>query len=252
MNSNTVINTFSVNRSVRLFDFSGRNRALKVVSTLFLAFFSLVYSIQSSAAAFGVAVAWKTDDPQAIFDVMPKQKKAFAHLIDAGYIHDMFVSESMVGGQSFPIIKFVMEAESADEVRKVIGNLPFQYKDLVEITEVREIGNKWLDINVAFKNYAIELEWKEPEDKMLVDQVIARDLQKVVDWSAQGRITSAYIMDTNIVSDDASEKMIRPIYSIAVLAKDETDAGNIAHELEAVKLGLANIHISELGFKLNL
>ncbi len=54
-------------------------------------------------------------------------KKAFANLIDAGLIYDMFVSESFIGDQAFPIIKFVMEADSEEEVRRVIGNLPLQF-----------------------------------------------------------------------------------------------------------------------------
>ena len=46
--------------------------------------------------------------------------------------------------------------------------------------------------------------------------------------------------------------MIRPIYSIAVLARDEQHALEIANELNAVKLGFAIVNISELGFKLAL
>lgn len=46
--------------------------------------------------------------------------------------------------------------------------------------------------------------------------------------------------------------MIRPIYSIAVLAKDEQHALDIANELNAVKLGFASVNVSELGFKLSL
>ena len=218
-----------------------------------LAVFSFFLSFNINAAAFGVSVAWKTDDAQAVFDAMPNQKKAFANLIDAGLIHDMFVSESFIGEQSFPIIRFVMEANSEQEVRDTIGNLPLQFKDLAEITEVREIGNKWLNTDVAFTNYAIELTWKKPEDKLLVDKVIARDLQKIVDWSATNTITSAYLYNKDIsqASDDEM-KMIRPTYSIAVLAKNEKHARQIANELEAVQLGFAEINVSELGFKLKL
>ncbi|MCZ8488359.1 hypothetical protein O9992_17070 [Vibrio lentus] len=120
------------------------------------------------------------------------QKKAFANLIDAGLIHDMFISESFIGDQAFPIIKFVMEADSEEEVRRVIGNLPLQFKELAKITEVRDIGSKWLGIlKLRCKNYAIELSWKEPEDQLIADKIISVDLQKVVDWSAEGVITSA-------------------------------------------------------------
>ena len=227
--------------------------SMRYTTPLTLAFFSLFLSFNINAAAFGVAVAWKTDDAQAVFDAMPNQKKAFANLIDAGLIHDMFVSESFIGDKSFPIIKFVMEANSEQEVRNTIGNLPLQYKELAEITEVREIGNKWLNTDVAFTNYAVELSWKKPEDKLLVDKVIGRDLQKIVDWSATSTITSAYLYNKDISdSADGEAKMIRPVYSIAVLAKDEEHARQVANELEAVKLGFADIHVSELGFKLKL
>ncbi|NRF61429.1 hypothetical protein [Vibrio coralliilyticus] len=57
--------------------------------------------IQVNAASYEVSIAWKTEDSQAIFDNMPSQKKAFANLIDAGYIKDMFVSSSQVGGKTF-------------------------------------------------------------------------------------------------------------------------------------------------------
>ncbi|MCG9788431.1 hypothetical protein L1D61_14770 [Vibrio mediterranei] len=218
-----------------------------------LVIFSFLFSINGYTAAYGVSIAWKTQDAQAVFDVMPNQKKAFANLIDAGLIHDMFVSESFIGDKAFPIIKFVMEADSEEEVRRVIGNLPFQYKELAEITEVREIGSKWLDTDVAFKNYAIELTWKEPENQMFADKIINADLQKVVDWSTEGVITSAYLKNQAITKPTTNQKaMIRPIYSIAVLAKDEQHALDIANELNAVKLGFASVNISELGFKLQL
>ncbi|MEZ9157066.1 hypothetical protein BCU45_015440 [Vibrio lentus] len=226
---------------------------MKYVPRLFLVLFSFLFSVSSYSAAYGVSVAWKTQDAQAVFDAMPTQKKAFANLIDAGLIHDMFISESFIGDQAFPIIKFVMEADSEEEVRRVIGNLPLQFKELAEITEVRDIGSKWLDTEVAFKNYAIELSWKEPEDQLIADKVISVDLQKVVDWSSQGVITSAYLKNQAIAEAQANQMaMIRPIYSIAVLARDEQHALEIANELNAVKLGFASVNISELGFKLAL
>ncbi|WP_261881677.1 hypothetical protein [Vibrio pelagius] len=226
---------------------------MRYTAPLTLAFFSLFLSFNINAAAFGVAVAWKTDDAQAVFDTMPIQKKAFSNLIDAGLIHDMFVSKSNIGDKSFPIIKFVMEANSEQEVRDTIGNLPLQYKELAEVVEVRDIGNKWLNSDVAFVNYAVELSWKKPEDKLLVDKVISRDLQKIVDWSATSTITSAYLYNKDISgSSGGDSKMVRPVYSIAVLAKDEDHARQVASELEAVKLGFADVHVSELGFKLTL
>ncbi len=46
--------------------------------------------------------------------------------------------------------------------------------------------------------------------------------------------------------------MIRPIYSMAILAKNEAQAREVANQLNAVKLGFAEVMVSELGFKLDL
>ncbi|MEZ9072179.1 hypothetical protein AB4086_12285 [Vibrio splendidus] len=231
---------------------------MKTTLGTFLAIFSLLlspllFSTHARATAYGVSVAWKTDDAQAVFEVMPHQKKAFANLIDAGLVHDMFISESFIGDKKFPMIKFVIEADSEQHVRELIGNLPFQFKELVEVTEIRDIGNKWLNTDVAFTNYAVELAWKEPENQFIVDEVISKDLQMVVDWSAQGVITSAYLKHQEIAQEKPNQKaMIRPIYSMAILAKNEEQAREVASQLNAVKLGFAEVMVSELGFKLEL
>lgn len=231
---------------------------MKTTLGTFLAIFSFLlsatlFSTHAHAAAYGVSVAWKTDDAQAVFEAMPHQKKAFANLIDAGLVHDMFVSESFIGDKKFPMIKFVIEADSEQHVRELIGNLPFQFKELVEVTEIRDIGNKWLNTDVAFTNYAVELAWKEPENQFIVDEVISKDLQMVVDWSAQGVITSAYLKHQEIAEEKPNQKaMIRPVYSMAILAKNEEQAREVANQLNAVKLGFAEVMVSELGFKLEL
>lgn len=231
---------------------------MKTTLGTFLAIFSflfsaILFSTHVHAAAYGVSVAWKTDDAQAVFEAMPHQKKAFANLIDAGLVHDMFVSQSFIGDKKFPMIKFVIEADSEQHVRDLIGNLPFQFKELVEVTEIRDIGNKWLNTDVAFTNYAVELAWKEPENQFIVDEVISKDLQMVVDWSAQGVITSAYLKHQEIAEEKPNQKaMIRPVYSMAILAKNEEQAREVANQLNAVKLGFAEVMVSELGFKLEL
>ncbi|MBE8564637.1 hypothetical protein [Vibrio sp. OPT20] len=231
---------------------------MKTTLGTFLAIFSflfsaILFSTHAHAAAYGVSVAWKTDDAQAVFEAMPHQKKAFANLIDAGLVHDMFVSQSFIGDKKFPMIKFVIEADSEQHVRDLIGNLPFQFKELVEVTEIRDIGNKWLNTDVAFTNYAVELAWKEPENQFIVDEVISEDLQMVVDWSAQGVITSAYLKHQEIAEEKPNQKaMIRPVYSMAILAKNEEQAREVANQLNAVKLGFAEVMVSELGFKLEL
>ncbi|MEZ9447602.1 hypothetical protein AB4184_09055 [Vibrio splendidus] len=231
---------------------------MKTTLGTFLAIFSflfsaILFSTHAHAAAYGVSVAWKTDDAQAVFEAMPHQKKAFANLIDAGLVHDMFVSQSFIGDKKFPMIKFVIEADSEQHVRDLIGNLPFQFKELVEVTEIRDIGNKWLNTDVAFTNYAVELAWKEPENQFIVDEVISKDLQMVVDWSAQGVITSAYLKHQEIAEEKPNQKaMIRPVYSMAILAKNEEQAREVANQLNAVELGFAEVMVSELGFKLEL
>ncbi|MEZ8790108.1 hypothetical protein AB6D73_22895 [Vibrio splendidus] len=231
---------------------------MKTTLGTFLAIFSflfsaILFSTHAHAAAYGVSVAWKTDDAQAVFEAMPHQKKAFANLIDAGLVHDMFVSQSFIGDKKFPMIKFVIEADSEQHVRDLIGNLPFQFKELVEVTEIRDIGNKWLNTDVAFTNYAVELAWKEPENQFIVDEVISKDLQMIVDWSAQGVITSAYLKHQEIAEEKPNQKaMIRPVYSMAILAKNEEQAREVASQLNAVKLGFAEVMVSELGFKLEL
>lgn len=231
---------------------------MKTTLGTFLAIFSflfsaILFSTHAHAAAYGVSVAWKTDDAQAVFEAMPHQKKAFANLIDAGLVHDMFVSQSFIGDKKFPMIKFVIEADSEQHVRDLIGNLPFRFKELVEVTEIRDIGNKWLNTDVAFTNYAVELAWKEPENQFIVDEVISKDLQMVVDWSAQGVITSAYLKHQEIAEEKPNQKaMIRPVYSMAILAKNEEQAREVANQLNAVKLGFAEVMVSELGFKLEL
>lgn len=221
---------------------------MKLNYKVFLLAVLTCFSLQSQAGAFAVTVAWKTQDSQAVFDMMPAQKKAFANLVDAGYIKDMFVTSSRIGEQDFPIIRFVMQAESEQELRRKLSNLPFSHNQMVEFEEIRDLGSKWLDSVPAFENYALELEWQEPTDALLVDKVLAADLQKVVDWTNQGKVTSAYLKNDGI----AGTEFVRPLYSIAVLAKNEQDAESIANQLEAVRLGLAKVSVMKLGFKLEI
>ncbi|WP_254230164.1 hypothetical protein [Vibrio coralliilyticus] len=50
----------------------------------------------------------------------------------------------------------------------------------------------------------------------------------------------------------AGSEFVRPLYSIAVLAKSEQGAKTIAEQLDAVRLGLAGVSVTKLGFKLEL
>ncbi|EDK27332.1 hypothetical protein VSWAT3_05736 [Vibrionales bacterium SWAT-3] len=54
---------------------------MKYVPRLFLVIFSFFFSVNSYSAAYGVSVAWKTQDAQAVFDVMPQQGREYTLLI---------------------------------------------------------------------------------------------------------------------------------------------------------------------------
>ena len=202
---------------------------------------------QAHSAAYGVSLEWKTDDALTVFEGMDAQRGEFSKLVEQGVIHDLFVRHSTVDGKQFPIINFVMEADSADQVLKRLEPLPFFKDDVVKIADIREIGTKWLDKEMVHNTYSLELTWLEPQQNLLVDQILGKDLQKVVNWNAQGVVTSAYL---NVQQFDNNMK--QPTYSIAVLARDEKHVQEIARELEAVKTESASYNIMYLGYKLNI
>ncbi len=82
---------------------------------------------------------------------------------------------------------------------------------------------------------------------MLVDKIIV-DLQKVVDWSTQGVITSAYIK-INLLP--VLEAKIRQRwfdqYILSLYWQRMITCSDIANELNAVKLGFASVNVAELG-----
>ncbi|AJR08637.1 hypothetical protein C9J03_22265 [Photobacterium gaetbulicola] len=212
-----------------------------------LAFGLAMTATQVHSAAYGVSLEWKTDDALTVFEGMNAQRNAFSELIEQGVIHDLFVRHSTIDDKQFPIINFVMEADSADQVLKRLEPLPFFKEDIVKVSEIRDIGTKWLDKEVVQNTYALELTWLEPQQNLLVDQILGKDLQKVVNWNAQGIVTSAYL---SIQEFDSNMK--QPTYSIAVQARDESHAQDIAKELEAVKTESASYNIMYLGYKLNI
>lgn len=171
---------------------------------------------QAHSAAYGVSLEWKTDDALTVFEGMNAQRSEFSKLVEQGVIHDLFVRHSTVDGKQFPIINFVMEADSADQVLKRLEHLPFFKDDVVKIADIRDIGTKWLDKEMIHNTYSLELTWLEPQQNLLVDQILGKDLQKVVNWNAQGVVTSAYLS-----IQDFDGNMKQPTYSIAVQARDE-------------------------------
>ncbi|MEZ9868982.1 MULTISPECIES: hypothetical protein [unclassified Vibrio] len=63
----------------------------------------------------------------------------------------------------------------------------------------------------------------------------------------------ALVHPKQIAQEKPNQKaMIRPVYSMAILAKNEEQAREVANQLNAVKLGFAEVMVSELGFKLEL
>ncbi|MBY5946096.1 hypothetical protein [Photobacterium rosenbergii] len=202
---------------------------------------------QVHSAAYGVSLEWKTDDALTVFEGMNAQRSEFSKLVEQGIIHDLFVRHSMVDGKQFPIINFVMEADSADQVLKRLEPLPFFKDDVVKIADIRDIGTKWLDKEMVQNTYSLELTWLEPQQNLLVDQILGKDLQKVVNWNAQGVVTSAYLS-----IQDFDGNMKQPTYSIAVQARDEGHVQEMARELEAVKTESASYSIMYLGYKLNI
>ncbi|PSW13345.1 hypothetical protein C9J01_10890 [Photobacterium rosenbergii] len=202
---------------------------------------------QAHSAAYGVSLEWKTDDALTVFEGMNAQRSEFAKLVEQGVIHDLFVRHSTVDGKQFPIINFVMEADSADQVLKRLEHLPFFKDDVVKIADIRDIGTKWLDKEMIHNTYSLELTWLEPQQNLLVDQILGKDLQKVVNWNAQGVVTSAYLS-----IQDFDGNMKQPTYSIAVQARDEDHVQEMARELEAVKTESASYSIMYLGYKLNI
>ena len=202
---------------------------------------------QAHSASYGISLEWKTDDALTVFEGMNAQRGEFSKLVEEGIIQDLFVRHSTVDGKEFPIINFVMEADSADQVLKRLEPLPFFKEDIVKISEVRDIGTKWLDKEIVHNNYALELTWLEPQQKLMVDQILGKDLQKVVNWNAQGIVTSAYLS-----IQEFDDNMKQPTYSIAVQARDEDQVQQFAKELEAVKTESASYNIMYLGYKLNI
>lgn len=219
---------------------------MKILKTTLLAFLS-VFASQAHSDAFGVSLKWATTDSQAVFENFANQKSEFNKLIQEGNIHDVYISQSKVDGKDFPLIKFVIEADNQQAVVDKLSTLPFYQQKLVAIDQIRNIGTKWLDKELVQQNYSLELSWKQPQQHLLVDQILGKDLQKVVDWNSKGKVTSAYL---NI--QKLSDKTVRPIYSIAVLASNEQEVKNMAQQLEAVSSGHASVHVMHLGFKMNM
>lgn len=206
-----------------------------------------VASFSSLAADYGVELAWNTNDSEQVLKTLPEQKAAFSQLIEQGDVKDMFVSPSSIDGKPVQILRFVLSADNEAEVATKLQDLPMYQQDLVKIASIQPLGAKWLDNTPESDNYSVTLRWKEGIEALEMDRVLGVDLQRVISLNNSGLVTSSYI-NTQVLDNGVE----RPIYSVAVLAKDAQQAQNLMYSFEAVQLGYATFEIEYLGKKLDM
>lgn len=206
-----------------------------------------VASFSSLAADYGVELAWNTNDSEQVLKTLPEQKAAFSQLIERGDVKDMFVLPSSIDGKPVQILRFVLSADNEAEVTTKLQDLPMYQQDLVKIASIQPLGAKWLDNTPESDNYSVTLRWKEGIEALEMDRVLGVDLQRVISLNNSGLVTSSYI-NTQVLENGVE----RPIYSVAVLAKDAQQAQNLMYSFEAVQLGYATFEIEYLGKKLDM
>ena len=206
-----------------------------------------VASFSSLAADYGVELAWNTNDSEQVLKTLPEQKAAFSQLIEQGDVKDMFVLPSCIDGKPVQILRFVLSADNEAEVATKLQDLPMYQQDLVKIASIQPLGAKWLDNTPESDNYSVTLRWKEGIEALEMDRVLGVDLQRVISLNNSGLVTSSYI-NTQVLENGVE----RPIYSVAVLAKDAQQAQNLMYSFEAVQLGYATFEIEYLGKKLDM
>lgn len=216
-------------------------KKLILLSTLTVASFS------SFAADYGVELAWNTNDSERVLKTLPEQKVAFSQLIQQGDVKDMFILPSSIDGKPVQILRFVLSADNEAEVATKLQDLPMYQQDLVKIASIQPLGAKWLDNTPESDNYSVTLRWKEGIAALEMDRVLGVDLQRVISLNNSGLVTSSYI-NTQVLENGVE----RPIYSVAVLAKDAQQAQNLMYSFEAVQLGYATFEIEYLGKKLDM
>ncbi|NIY88357.1 hypothetical protein [Vibrio campbellii] len=216
-------------------------KKLILLSTLTVASFS------SFAADYGVELAWNTNDSEQVLKTLPEQKVAFSQLIQQSDVKDMFVLPSSIDGKPVQILRFVLSADNEAEVATKLQDLPMYQQDLVKIASIQPLGAKWLDNTPESDNYSVTLRWKEGIEALEMDRVLGVDLQRVISLNNSGLVTSSYI-NTQVLDNGVE----RPIYSVAVLAKDAQQAQNLMYSFEAVQLGYATFEIEYLGKKLDM
>ncbi|MDN3617602.1 hypothetical protein ACFFUS_12420 [Vibrio gallaecicus] len=208
---------------------------------------TILFSTFASAQDYAVELKWNTEDFQQVLNTMPEQKAEFRKLINQGEIKDMYVSRSEVDGNPVQLLRFVIAADSEQQVQTKLAHLPLYEKDLVNISKITLLGAKWLDNTPNYNNYGVTITWKNGIEALEIDRVLNIDLQRVVSLNQAGLVTSSYI-DTQ----DLGNHVTRPIYSVSFIAKDAQHAKELSHQFEAVTLGYANIDVQYLGKKLSL
>ncbi|KLN66803.1 hypothetical protein [Vibrio sp. VPAP30] len=207
---------------------------------------SLFASTFTIAADFGVSLEWNTDNAEEVLNTMPEQKAAFGKLVEQGEIKDMFVSRSQIDNRSVQMLRFVIEADNPAQVEQKLKDLPLYKKELVKIANIQPMGSKWLDNTPVYNNYGVTITWKKGIEALEMDRVLGIDLQRVISLNQAGLVTSSYL-DTQELNDG----IVRPIYSVAFLAKDAQHAQELSKQFEAVMLGYATIQVQHLGHKLD-
>ncbi|MFM2587376.1 hypothetical protein [Vibrio sp. TBV020] len=215
--------------------------------TLATLFTTLFTATVANSADFGVELAWNTDDVQQVLDTMPEQKAAFGELIEQGEIKDMFVSRSQLDGRSVQMLRFVIQADTEQQVSEKLKDLPLYKKELVKIANIQPMGSKWLDNTPVYNNYGVTITWKNGIEALEMDRVLGIDLQRVISLNQAGLVTASYL-DTQELDDG----IVRPVYSVSFLAKDAQHAQQLSQQFEAVTLGYATIQVTHLGHKINI
>ncbi|MUJ36881.1 hypothetical protein A6D98_14085 [Aliivibrio fischeri] len=205
------------------------------------------FSALTQAADYGVSLNWNTTNAEKVLALMNAQRSAFAELIKQKEIKDMFISESEINGKPMGILRFVIQADNEKEVETKLASLPFYKENLVKISNIQLLGDKWLDSTPMNKNYALLFKWNADIDVMEMDRVIGNDLQRVIALNTSGIVTSSYI-NTQIAKDGST----RPTYSVSIMAKDEAHARELSEQFEVVALGYAKVDVMYLGYKIDM
>ncbi|MCL9776858.1 hypothetical protein [Vibrio methylphosphonaticus] len=214
-----------------------------IVSIATIALFPSIATAQD----FGVELKWNTQDIYQVLETMPKQKQAFEAFVDSGRVKDMFVTDSKIGEENTPLLRFVMEGDSEADIRAELAQLPLYQANLVKIGRVQAMGNKWLDTTPQDNHYGLTLTWKSGIEPMEIDRVLGVDLQRVIALNQVGTVSSSYINTQTLEGN-----VVRPVYLVSVLAKDAEQALEMSKQFEAIRLGYASVDVEHLGRKLDM